>query len=385
MEKLKELGYEGKSKEWKDSVYYSFSGNTSKYNYSEDGSYLSSYETSHQINPSRIKAIWDKKFNNTNLATKEFEQRLKIIFSTCNPKALELYIKNLDKNLWEVDSMVAKIVDAEQKAKFIAFKNQRVGRVKVDDKLAMNLATYYDNKQKKYKNELEEIQLKYEREQQKLDTEFNRAQQKQSDTEFKRKSENIKKEFTKNLNEVHQQLGIKPIKYSVAIVALGFKNVDRYVDDVYLPTLNSTNQRASTTINYNGKTAQTTYTPFMVEIPNRQQFDKVFSYLLCDELYSFQRMKDTTNGFHENLNGFLKYNLAIVAYKGDSLYFFSKSNLNPVDGKLVANLQASTKNQIAAQLELMSKKSYKSDVLEDLDFHSLKVKNDKRKLKNQEI
>ncbi|MBX9852756.1 MAG: hypothetical protein K2X86_13515, partial [Cytophagaceae bacterium] len=60
------------------------------------------------IDPAIIKTIKSKKFQNTFLATKEFEARLKVIFKTCRNDILEIYINNLDKNLWEADELAYK-------------------------------------------------------------------------------------------------------------------------------------------------------------------------------------------------------------------------------------------------------------------------------------
>ena len=64
------------------------------------------------INPRIIKTIKSKAFQNTFIATKEFEKRLAYIFKFCDDKILELYINNLDKNLWEVDQIVANSLDS---------------------------------------------------------------------------------------------------------------------------------------------------------------------------------------------------------------------------------------------------------------------------------
>lgn len=134
---LAEFGKGDKTKHWKDSLYYSFAESDSFYTvnkyYTEESKsniksldnrpYISNnikdslkdrwtnYDTvwhknNYQINPAIIKTIWDKKFNNTLLATKEFEERLSYIFQTCDNSILELYINNLDKRLSTIDSMV---------------------------------------------------------------------------------------------------------------------------------------------------------------------------------------------------------------------------------------------------------------------------------------
>lgn len=64
------------------------------------------------INPRKIQTIKSKEFQNTFLATKEFEKRLQYLFINADNEIVDLYINNLDKNLWEVDRMVADNVDS---------------------------------------------------------------------------------------------------------------------------------------------------------------------------------------------------------------------------------------------------------------------------------
>lgn len=138
---LAEFGKGNKTKNWKDSLYYSFATNDSSFyvikselipdwtildkkkvlgitnnnpvSYDEEKAIKTEsltldtiWENNYQINPAIIKTIWDKKFNNTLLATKEFEERLSYIFQTCDNSILELYINNIDKRLSTIDSMV---------------------------------------------------------------------------------------------------------------------------------------------------------------------------------------------------------------------------------------------------------------------------------------
>jgi len=64
------------------------------------------------INPRKIKTIKSKKFQNTFIATREFEKRLQFLFANCDDNLIDLYINNLDKNMWEVDEMVANQSDS---------------------------------------------------------------------------------------------------------------------------------------------------------------------------------------------------------------------------------------------------------------------------------
>jgi len=117
------------------------------------------------IQPATIEVIKTKRFQNTLISTREFETRLQYIFKTCNQKALNLYIENLDKNLWEVDSMVSKLYGgaknnnesfdpAKQFQEFAAQKLTKVQGASVNAKI---MARYYAKRLKNVKDELERL------------------------------------------------------------------------------------------------------------------------------------------------------------------------------------------------------------------------------------
>ncbi|HEX5003244.1 MAG TPA: hypothetical protein VFW78_12180 [Bacteroidia bacterium] len=113
------------------------------------------------IDPAIIKVIKSEKYQNTFIATREFEARLKIIFKTCNNAVLETYINNLDKNLYEVDSIAAITVgESKYYNDFVNFSQQRLTKVKQADKYADLLKGYYEKQLVKVKSELEKRQEK---------------------------------------------------------------------------------------------------------------------------------------------------------------------------------------------------------------------------------
>ncbi len=124
------------------------------------------------INPASIKAIKSKKFNNTLIATREFETRLKSIYATCDNIVLEFYINNLNKNLWEIDQMVAEYLSPSHKQykAFINFSSYKQTNVNISEKDALILSKYYAKKKRKIEGELQilkqEIQKKERLEQQ---------------------------------------------------------------------------------------------------------------------------------------------------------------------------------------------------------------------------
>jgi hypothetical protein len=58
------------------------------------------------ISSDLLELITGQPFENTLVATREFEARFAYILKTCDDKVLKTYINNLDKNLWEIDSLV---------------------------------------------------------------------------------------------------------------------------------------------------------------------------------------------------------------------------------------------------------------------------------------
>ncbi|MFY0674433.1 MAG: hypothetical protein JXQ87_13610 [Bacteroidia bacterium] len=57
------------------------------------------------ICPAYIKAFVNEKYERSLLATREFMDRLNIIYQTCDKELLNIYINNTDKQLWEIDEM----------------------------------------------------------------------------------------------------------------------------------------------------------------------------------------------------------------------------------------------------------------------------------------
>ncbi len=377
--KLEELGHGENSKEWNDSVYYSFSSFIEHEYWNKD----TIWDEVKLINPAKIKSIWDLKFNNTILATKEFESRLKFIFTTCDNAVLDLYISNLNKNMYEIDEMAAAITSGEIQEKFKAFAARKDGKVKINDMMAKRLTEYYHNKSKKYAEEAKQISDRFYRKQEKLNEQFTKAQNTHIKKEVEIASKNFAMEYEKNLNETYKQLGFKkmranPITYTVPVIRTGWKNIDQIV-------MEATTDRMTTQITLNGKTAKIVYNKFSVNIPNKKSFDRIYSYLLADSLYSFQRMNETESGFNEKLNGFFKYNLALVAYKGDSMYFYSQRELPNAGGEISIELKPISKIEFKMAISGFHFSAKRNDILEDLKYENKVVANNKRVEENKKM
>ncbi len=113
------------------------------------------------IDPAIIKVIKDEKFQNTLISTREFETRLQTIFKTCRNDILEIYIKNLEKNLWELDSIAAATLGEHHLfGDFYDFYEQGLTNVKEANKYSELLRNYYEKQLQEVKAELESVNKK---------------------------------------------------------------------------------------------------------------------------------------------------------------------------------------------------------------------------------
>jgi len=196
---VEKLGHQNKSKAWLDSLYYSFAGFSTGYqdvavsSYYVAGGRMTNEEArilgidpnsatgnlsmeslsaqqliklgyaymdtvvfdegvDYQIDPSKIKAIWSDEFQNTYIATKEFEERLKVIFSSCKEEYLSLYVRNIEHDLYFTDSIIVKEncsamnfdtpVNEEVRVRHILIRQNNVNGKKLADSVKSELVNH---------------------------------------------------------------------------------------------------------------------------------------------------------------------------------------------------------------------------------------------------
>jgi cytochrome c2 len=274
-----------------------------------------------EINPARIKAIWDKQFNHTILATKEFEERLKIIFKTCDAGILNLYIKNLNQDLCQIDSLAAARLGGELKTKFLEFYSRKDGCVDISDEQNQKLQNYFDEKRIAYAKAINKTLDKMYREEAKKSQVASEEYIKHMNNEILRNSKVFTEELDLNMKEAYRQLGGSsappPTNYlSTPISQTGWNNVDKYVIEstINRSTLDYTDPKT-------GKKAVIKYEPITIIVTNFADYDKVMSYMIPDKLSSFQLLKKEGTAFKENLNELIKYAVVTVGFKGNSTYY----------------------------------------------------------------
>lgn len=337
-----------------------------------------------EINPSRIGAIWDRKFNNTILATKEFEERLKVIFSTCNKNIFNLYAQNLNSELWELDSIAAFVYGGTTKQKFLDFYKRKDAGVEISDEQELALQKYQREKKELYDKAVRKVMTElYGKEQkQKEDAEAHRYEY-NSDRSLT-SAKLVVEEIEANLDEAYRQLGKKrptappPNVYVTgSIDSPGWKNVDRYVIEatVSRSTLDYTDPDT-------GKKAMIEYKEARVEIKDYDKYDRVVCYLLPDKLSSFQLMKNVQGVFSEKLNQTFSYAMIVVGYKGDKVYFHEVNSVKPKEYKV--KLLKIDEDELAKRIDARYSFSEKKDIIKDLYFSKFEHAEAKREAKIME-
>lgn len=294
------------------------------------------------IPPSKVLAIWNKKFNNTNLATQDFEDRMKAIHGTCNKKVLELYVSNLNTPLWKLDERVVKMGYSE----FQQFADQKVGVIKIDDAHQKNLNSFYEKAIESIRETGKknfEAAIKKER---KWDDEVQKERNKEVLRKGMRESANLEEEYEFNLANVGKQLG-KTLGFQIhgggTIV-----NIDKYVWD-------ATVARQSTLITdpETGKTAQITYEPLTVEVQQSEQYDKLFIYLFSKEINSYQRLDFKDGKLNYNLNGDMNYTAAIIGMNEQG-YFYHQINELKAENLGVISLDEISEKEFDKRINILN-------------------------------
>jgi hypothetical protein len=350
-------------------------------------------ENSHcGINPAKIKSIWNGQFQNTLLSTREFEERIYFIHTSQLAEILDLYVNNLDKNLWEIDSMAANLFIGERsndnlQRVFSNFAARRDGKVKNGSIQYQKLNQYYQQKTKAFSEAIAKTQAEFWNKQSVLDAEAWQKRYRHNEDSMQRMAQNFSEEFTMNLKEAYRQLGyptiaprtsIRPV-YTAEINATGWWNVDKAVLESTL-TRTSLNYTDSST----GKKAVIRYEPVSFQVENAKDYDRLCVYLLPDKLSSFMKLTELNGEFTGKLNDLMGHTMVAIGYKGGQAYFFSQGEIRP--GKYPSmGLNAITNDELDKQLNRLGNNNQPRDLIKERDFLRFEIKDEKRQLRNKEL
>jgi cytochrome c2 len=203
------------------------------------------------IDPIRIKAIKSKQFQNTLISTREFETRLKYIFKSCDNEILELYVHNLDKNMWQIDSMAANYLhtkDPELAKAFSSFAAQKLTRIDRNTPDMKLLSSYYTRQLSSIRQELEKLNNVQIHKLDKQNKEAAKVAEKYEKLLWKREKYRME-------------------KYGFTWTDLGWTNIDTGT----IPKIYSSQQ-------------------FVVHITNGKQFEHIYTYAVYTSMKSIYRL-----------------------------------------------------------------------------------------------
>lgn len=297
-----------------------------------------------EIDPARIRAIWSPKFNNTILASKAFEERLKFIFSTCQPRFLDLYVQNLDKNLYEIDSLCAAVSGGSFKEKFLEFYKRRDGGVPLEKGIRRKLNRYFETQSTAYRKAAENTRAELQKQLADEQEAAGKAALRDALDKLEKGAYTESEQFCRNLKRAYEALGETvecpkqtppPAKayYEVRILRPGTYNVDKPAIIIL------------------EKNTAPSYSTLELTVNRYESFDRVMVYLLPGGLSSFQRINLQVNGtFREQMNDFLFYDAVVLAFKGDALYFAKEKNIR--SGRQMMEPKPVTEAEFEAQVQM---------------------------------
>ena len=287
------------------------------------------------VNPAIIKVIKTAPFQNTFIATKAFETRLQEIFKVCSDEALEMYINNLDKNLYEVDSMVADFLKNEVTgvdSVFESFYKQKLTNVEDADKNTASLKDYYSAQLKKVEADLKRTADKMLALNEKETEKFSKVVEEYKDVLFRREKYRME-------------------KYSFSWTNTGWVNVDKPapVSEPY---------------------------EISAQVTNGSEYDRVYTYLVMPTIKSITRLntKDKVNfliGNSPQARLFIpnaSLEIISIGYKGEAM--FTASAHVPLNKKMevTLTLQPSTKQQFNNLLEPFDNYRSENSIKKDLKY-----------------
>jgi len=352
------------------------------------------------INPAKIKAIWNKHFNNTLLSTREFEERVHWIHLAANNDILDLYVNNLDKKLSDIDSMAANRLTGEMKQVFLRFYDRHDGKVNARSTAFRRLRKYYEKKTAVYTQAIIKTQREFWSKQADLDFIASTKRVRHKEDSIGRTSQNFMEELELNIKNAWQQLGYKNTPpttsrstilnqesprqpsgkvYRATVTNTGWCNIDRAV---YTATANRTT--LDFTDPQSAKRATIQYKPALFVVKDATLYDHIYVYLLPNQLSSFMRLTEINGQYKESLNELMQYTLVCIAYKEEQAFFYSLKNIHAADYPPIA-LAMISKNELDQQLKNAGGREQALDINWENEYFHFEFIDQKRRKHNKDM
>ncbi len=337
------------------------------------------------INPAKIKAIWNEQFQNTLLATREFEERMPWIHRSENGAILDLYVKHLDKPLSAIDSIAATLLTGRKnkslRDKFRSFYSRHDGRVKNGSRQFAKLKEYYELKERVFTEAIARTERGFRAKQAELDKVASGLAQTHAIDSIVRVDRNFSEEFALNLASVCKQLGCNeqivrqpPARmfYRVQLNLTGWCNIDRAVAAA---TMQQTT--VVLTDDQTGKKAVISYLNLSIQVVKPEAYDRIYVYLLPDKLSSFIRLSGSNGDFTGKLNDLMKYDLVCVAYKQEQAFYHYQATIGSGDHPSVT-LDSIGKAELDRRLNLAGSMRQAADLQRENAYFRFEITDEAR-------
>ncbi|MES2555366.1 MAG: hypothetical protein V4604_04395 [Bacteroidota bacterium] len=305
------------------------------------------------IPPSSVIAFWQPKFNNTILATRDFEKRMKAIHATCDKDVLEAYTDNLNKPLYEIDEKIAKMGYPE----FSEFAAERVGGVELDNPHMNNLRQFYAGAISTLQKELKKDRNFVRKQEMAWDNSLRRLRTEEFSRTARRRSLNNTEEARFNYGGMLRQLSNRPvIGFTIRRVAQVY-NCDRYVSSGTLLNAMTSTQRDTATVEI--RTPVFTplkapeYESFSVSVKNNTDYGKTMVYLFPKQVKSFQRLEGSGGKFDGRLNKDMQYDMLIVGIAENGFYLYEETGISGGQ-KTISHLEPVSELEFNRRVEAMN-------------------------------
>jgi len=297
------------------------------------------------IIPASVKVIKGKKFANTLIATKQFEERMQVIHRTREQKALEIYTSNLTKDLSYCDSLAGNLfgVGSTFELRFRTFSQENWSNIENLPRSVQKLGDYYTANLKKVSRELEAAKRKYEK----------------ALAEKSAKAEKIREDYRKLLTK---RLKYRMKRHGFIPTKMGWYGIGKIIEPI--------------TIDLNVK--------------NGADFDRVHVYTIdpgIKSIFSWQSTDKVNFNYGFAEDALLIYNKGaqakalVVAYKGDVPYFDMQDFRAEKDVEINFSLHPTTKSKLKRKLSELDNGSKRfNNIKVDLAYQA-SFYNEKRRLK----
>lgn len=286
------------------------------------------------INPATIKVLRGREYANTFIATREFQQRLKLLFEYERGQELvELYVNNLDRDLWEIDAMVAERVSNNQR--WEAMASERLTNVRGAEKYAAALQGHFDKRLKRVTKKLDAA----------------RAKLKKALAAKDEAAKKLVEEYTEVLWEREEH---RMEAYGFEWTTTGWANVDKPAPAVVLEKVPI---------------------PVDLDVTNGASFDRVHAYLVFEAVESIYRLESITKQVHTIGGGWIpvwkekELSVMVVGYKDGTAYAATSTlplKLDPVHFEVT--LVKRTRGEIKRMMKRYSGAGKENSIERDLGY-----------------